>query len=316
MNYTLIIPFYNEEENLKDLLFKIERSLEKLKNESRLFQVILIDDGSTDNTFEKLKEFGSKKISTLILKHKNNYSQSAAILTGIINSKFENIITLDGDGQNDPEDIEKLIIEYEKNVDMVIGWRKDRKDSFLVKNLPSYVANFFVRMFSKSKIHDHGCALKIFKKDKMDDLTNWGDFHRLLAARFSYNGYSVKEVVVKHHKRQFGKSNYGFNRVIYVILDIIYLKFFKNYRTQSIYFFGFFSFLSFILSLLSFSYMIYLKVAHGTSFILTPLPLLTIFLFMISLIILFIGFLAQLIINQAKTEQNLQKNVTEKIEIS
>ena len=201
MNYSLIIPFYNEEKNIDNLLDKILLNLNNLKKNNRNFQLILVDDGSNDMTFEKLKSKNFKGISTVLIKHKDNYSQSSAILTGISNSKFDNIITLDGDGQNDPNDIEKILNVYEKGSDMTIGWRKNRKDNFFTKTLPSYLANSIVRVFTNSNIHDQGCALKVFKKDKIDDYTDWGDFHRLLAARFSNNNYKVNEVVVSHHKR-------------------------------------------------------------------------------------------------------------------
>ena len=258
---------------------KILLNLNNLKKNNRNFQLILVDDGSNDMTFEKLKSKNFKGISTVLIKHKDNYSQSSAILTGISNSKYDNIITLDGDGQNDPNDIEKILNVYEKGSDMTIGWRKNRKDNFFTKTLPSYLANSIVRVFTNSNIHDQGCALKVFKKDKIDDYTDWGDFHRLLAARLSNNNYKVNEVVVSHHKRLNGKSNYGFSRIIYVLLDLLYIKLFKNYKSKSIYLFGTFSFLSFILSFLVFLLMIYLKYAYGTSFILTPLPILSVFFF-------------------------------------
>jgi hypothetical protein len=199
---------------------------------------------------------------------------------------------------------------------MVIGWRQDRKDSFFSKTLPSVIANFVVRFFSKSKVHDQGCALKIFKKETIDDLTNWGDFHRLLAARLANNGYDVKEVVVKHNPRVFGKSNYGFSRILKVLIDLFYLKFFKNYTRQSIYFFGLFSFFSFLFSGVFFIYMIILKFNYGTSFIQTPLPLLVIFLLMIGIIFLFIGILAQLIINQDNKSTDKNNNIKEKINLN
>ncbi len=316
MNYSLIIPFYNEEKNIDNLLDKILLNLNKLKKNNRNFQLILVDDGSNDMTFEKLKSKNLKGISTVLIKHKDNYSQSSAILTGISNSKYDNIITLDGDGQNDPNDIEKILNVYEKGSDMTIGWRKNRKDNFFTKTLPSYLANSIVRAFTSSTIHDQGCALKVFKKDKIDDYTDWGDFHRLLAARFSNNNYKVNEVVVSHHKRLNGKSNYGFSRIIYVLLDLLYIKLFKNYKSKSIYLFGTFSFLSFILSFLVFLLMIYLKYAYGTSFILTPLPILSVFFFMSGLIFLFIGFISQLIINQSRHNAKQENAISKKIEIS
>ena len=220
---------------------------------------------------------------------------------------------MDGDMQNDPSDLAKMVSEFEKGTDMIIGWRKRRKDNFFFRTLPSIIANFVVRLLSKSKIHDHGCAFKILKKKIVDDYTNWGDFHRLLAARVANNGYQVNEIEVKHHNRIHGSSNYGFSRILKVLIDLLYLKFFKNYKTQSIYFFGLFSFFSFILSAIFFAYMLILKYAYGTSFIQTPLPLLVIFLIMIGLIFLFIGILAQLIINQDNKKTKIENNIEEKI---
>ena len=273
-------------------------------------ELIIIDDGSNDKTFEELKKLSTNAFDTTIIKHRANLSQSAAINTGIIQSKYENIVIMDGDLQNDPNDLSKMILEFEKGTDMLIGWRKHRKDNFFSRKLPSFIANFIVRLFSKSKIHDHGCAFKILKKNVIDDFTNWGDFHRLLAARVANNGYKVNEIEIKHNSRMHGDSNYGFGRILKVFIDLLYLKFFKNYKTQSIYFFGLFSFFSFLLSTVFFIYMLILKYIYGTSFIQTPLPLLVIFLIMI---FLFIGILAQLIINQDRKNTEINVNIKEKI---
>ena len=252
MNYTVIVPFYNEEKNISRFNDEIIKNIKKNLAGNRVFEIIYIDDGSFDETFNELKKINNGEIETLIIKHRTNLSQSAALNTGISQSKYENLIIMDGDLQNDPEDLINMLNEYEKGVDMIIGWRKNRKDSFFSKTLPSVIANYIVRLFSKSKVHDHGCAFKIFKKEVIDELTNWGDFHRLLAARLANNGYEVKEIVVKHNGRIFGSSNYGFSRILKVLIDLFYLKFFKNYTRQSIYFFGLFSFFSFLLSLISF----------------------------------------------------------------
>ena len=313
MNYTLIVPFYNEEGNISSFNKEIIINLEKIDNEKRNFEIIYIDDGSNDKTFDELKKLSQNSIETIIIRHRTNYSQSAALNTGIIQSKYENIIIMDGDLQNDPNDLEKMILEFEKGTDMIIGWRKKRKDSFFSRTLPSFIANYLVRVFSRSKVHDHGCAFKILKKDKMDDLTNWGDFHRLLAARFADNGYRVNEIEVNHKNRIYGSTNYGFSRVLRVVIDLFYLKFFKNYKRTSIYFFGLYSFLSFFLSGIFLIYMLFLKFYYDISFILTPLPLLIIFLIMIGLIFLFIGILAQLIINQGTDNINKFSNIEKKI---
>ncbi len=313
MNYTVIVPFYNEAKNIPSFNNELINNLKKIDNGKRNLEIIYVDDGSSDETFNELKKLSINTVETLIIKHHTNLSQSAAINTGIGQSKYENIVIMDGDLQNDPNDLAKMVSEFEKGTDMLIGWRKHRKDNFFSRILPSTIANFIVRLFSRSKIHDHGCAFKILKKEIIDDFTNWGDFHRLLAARLANNGYQVNEIEVKHNSRIHGRSNYGFGRILKVIIDLLYLKFFKNYKTQSIYFFGLFSFFSFLLSILFFIYMLILKYFYATTFIQTPLPLLVIFLIMIGLIFLFIGILAQLIINQDSKNINKESNIKEKI---
>jgi len=313
MNYTLIVPFYNEEKNISSFNSEIINNLKKIDDGKRNLELIYVDDGSNDKTFDELKKLSTNPFETLIIKHRKNLSQSAAINTGLVQSKYENIIIMDGDLQNDPSDLTRMISEFEKGTDMIIGWRKKRKDSFFSRTLPSIIANFIVRLFSKSKVHDHGCAFKVFKKKIIDDFTNWGDFHRLLAARVANNGHHISEIEVKHNNRIHGNSNYGFSRVLKIFIDLLYLKFFKNYKTDSIYFFGLFSFISFLLSIICFIYMLILKYFYDTSFILTPLPLLVIFLFMIGLIFLFIGILAQLIINQDSYNAKREKVIEEKM---
>ena len=313
MNYTVIVPFYNEAKNIPSFNNELINNLKKIDNGKRNLEIVYVDDGSSDETFNELKKLSTNTVETLIIKHHTNLSQSAAINTGIGQSKYENIVIMDGDLQNDPNDLAKMVSEFEKGTDMLIGWRKHRKDNFFLRTLPSTIANFIVRLFSRSKIHDHGCAFKILKKEIIDDFTNWGDFHRLLAARIANNGYQVNEIEVEHNSRIHGRSNYGFGRILKVIIDLLYLKFFKNYKTQSIYFFGLFSFFSFLLSILFFIYMFILKYFYATSFIQTPLPLLIIFLIMIGLIFLFIGILAQLIINQDSKNINKESNIKEKI---
>ncbi len=313
MNYTIIIPFYNEEKNISKLNEQLINNINKLENKGRIFEIVYIDDASNDNSFDELKKLSSNIVETVIIKHRINLSQSAALNTGINHSKYDNLIIMDGDLQNDPNDLEKMIKEYEKGADMVIGWRKVRRDNFFSKRLPSIVANFIVRLFSKSKIHDHGCAFKIVKKNAIDELTNWGDFHRLLAARVANNGYKVSEIVVTHNQRIHGKSNYGFNRIFKLIIDLLYLNFFKNYKRKAIYFFGNFAFFSIFLSIATFCIMLYRKYVMGGSFILTPLPILVVFFLLAGIIFLFIGILAQLIINQQEDSKNIDKVVKEKI---
>ncbi len=222
MNYTVIVPFYNEAKNIPSFNNELINNLKKIDNGKRNLEIVYVDDGSSDETFNELKKLSTNTVETLIIKHRTNLSQSAAINTGIGQSKYENIVIMDGDLQNDPNDLAKMVSEFEKGTDMLIGWRKHRKDNFFSRILPSTIANFIVRLFSRSKIHDHGCAFKILKKEIIDDFTNWGDFHRLLAARIANNGYQVNEIEVKHNSRIHGRSNYGFGRILKVIIDLLY----------------------------------------------------------------------------------------------
>jgi len=177
MNYTVIVPFYNEEKNISSFNNELINNLKKINNGKRNLEIIYIDDGSKDETFNELKKLKTNAFETLIIKHRTNLSQSAAINSAISQSKYENIVIMDGDLQNDPNDLANMVSEFEKGTDMIIGWRKHRKDNFFFKKLPSAIANFIVRLFSKSKIHDHGCAFKILKKRKNIRLIDCNKFN-------------------------------------------------------------------------------------------------------------------------------------------
>jgi glycosyltransferase involved in cell wall biosynthesis len=315
MNYSIIVTFFNEEKNIYQLNDELKNVIEKLStNNSLKFELIYIDDGSTDKTFNELLKCKNNKFKTKIIRHRYNLSQSSALFTGIHYSKFENLIFLDGDLQNDPHDIENMVNIFEKGCDMVVGWRKNRIDSFFSKTLPSKIANFFVRFFTKSKIHDQGCSLKVLKKELIDYHVTWGDFHRLLSARLSNSNLKIEEVVVNHRPRSQGKSNYNFSRIFRVLLDLIFMNFLKIGSRPIIYFFGNFGLLSFFGSLISLIFMIYLKIFNFVDFDQTPLPILTVFLFLMGLLFLFIGLLAQLIINQSSRQDYIEKSIKEIIE--
>jgi glycosyltransferase involved in cell wall biosynthesis len=300
MNYSIIIPIYNEEENILTLNQEISNVIRENKIDN--FQLIYVDDCSTDRSFEQLKKL-TNNFETKILKHRINLSQSEAIRTGINYSRYENLVFLDADLQNDPKDINLMIIEFRKGYDMVIGARKNRQDNFFSKKLPSYIANYIVKKFTNSKANDHGCALKILKKNVYDISSNLGDFHRLLAAEAYSHGFKIKEIDVNHRKRKHGKSNYGFSRIFKVTLDIIYLGFSKNYNGKRLYFFGQFGLICFLISFFLFLWMLYIKYFEGRSFILTPLPTLASTFFLMSLNFLLIGILAQILDTKKKEEK-------------
>tara|TARA_X000000368_G_C23028462_1_gene711361 strand:- start:352 stop:1281 length:930 start_codon:yes stop_codon:yes gene_type:complete len=309
MNYSIIIPFFNEEKNITSLISEI-MALTK-KNNDKIFEIILVDDGSTDKTFEVLLGL-KEKYSFKIIRHKYNLSQSKAIYSGIKNSKYDNLIFLDGDCQNDPHDLNEMIKNYEQGYDLVHGYRINRKDKFLSKVLPSKLANFLVRFITGSHIKDHGCSIKILKKKLLGDEILWGDFHRLLAARLDFKNLKFIQIPTNHRKRNHGISNYGFYRVFKVFVDLIYLRLFQNKKNNNFYFIGILGFCSFLTGLILLIYMFYLKFFENISFIATPLPILIVSLFLSSLIFFSLLFIIQLMFEiSKKNEKNTYYDLIE-----
>tara|TARA_B100001250_G_C19713664_1_gene750359 strand:- start:291 stop:1226 length:936 start_codon:yes stop_codon:yes gene_type:complete len=275
MNFSIVIPLYNEAENINQLNSELLGALNDSKNINYEFEIIFVDDGSADKTLDNLKKLNNN-INTKILKNNSNLAQSKSILNGIEVANFNNIILLDGDLQNDPKDITKMIEIYNKKENVLVhGFRKNRNDPYLTRVLPSKIANFIVRKFTNSKILDHGCSLKIFDKRMIDINDFFGDFHRLFAAQISKE-IEVVEIEVNHRPRVQGKSNYGFERVIRVIIDLFFMNFSKKERS-SFYTLGTLGLLSFFFSFISLIYMFFLKFVEGKPFIDTPLPLVFIF---------------------------------------
>ena len=275
MKFSIVIPLFNEAENISKLNSEIIQVLNDLKNTNNEFEIIYVDDSSTDNTLKILKEINNN-ISTKIIKNNSNLAQSKSILNGIEVSSFDNIILLDGDLQNDPKDIIKMIDVYNENENCLVhGFRKNRSDPYFKKILPSKIANFFVRKITNSKILDHGCSLKIFDKNIIDTNEFFGDFHRLFAAQIRQD-INVIEIEVNHRPRIKGKSKYGFERVFRVLIDLIFINFSKKERS-TFYTLGILGLFSFLFSLISFLYMIILKIFENKSFVETPLPIIFIF---------------------------------------
>ena len=247
MNFSIVIPLFNESENIIQLNEELTNSLNDVQNTNHKFEIIYVDDGSTDKTLEHLKDL-KNDIQTIILKNNKNLAQSKSIMNGMEVSSFNNIILLDGDLQNDPKDIIKMIDIYSKKENILVhGYRKNRHDPYLTKILPSKIANYIVRKFTNSKILDHGCSLKIFDKRMIDLNDFFGDFHRLFAAQINRN-INVIEMEVNHRPRQRGNSNYGFERVFRVLIDLIFMGFFKKERSSfyTLGILGLFSFFFFI----------------------------------------------------------------------
>ncbi len=228
---SIIIPVYNEEENVALLTGQIESALTDYT-----FEIIYIDDFSTDATVLAVKKMDNKNVHLIELKR--NYGQSLALAAGIDYASGEFIITMDGDMQNDPTDIPMMLQKsIDEELDLVTGIRAKRKDSF-VKKIPSKIANFIIRKTTKLNVKDQGCALKVFTKETAKELNLYGEMHRFIALLAFLNGARIKEVPVKHHPRKFGVSKYGLGRTIKVINDILLILFQRNYLQKPLYLFG------------------------------------------------------------------------------
>ncbi|MBA4746437.1 MAG: glycosyltransferase [Muricauda sp.] len=253
---SIVVPLYNEEDNVVLLTQKINESLEGYN-----YQIVYVDDFSTDKTRIKVKEMDDKKVHLIELK--KNYGQSLALAAGIDYAEGEYIITMDGDLQNDPSDIPQML-EYAitEEYDLVTGIRQKRKDS-QVKKIPSKIANFLVRRVTKLDIKDNGCALKVFTKDIAKSLNLYGEMHRFITLLAHLEGAQIKQVPVKHHARHAGVSKYGLERVFKVVADMMLLLFIRKYFQRPIHLFGIFGVLLVILGVLINVYLLIVKLGFG-----------------------------------------------------
>ncbi|HMP74809.1 MAG TPA: glycosyltransferase family 2 protein [Kiritimatiellia bacterium] len=232
---SVVIPVYNEEESVDLLCDKLHASLSRL---DRSYEIILVDDGSSDRTWSLLAA-NAKRIPHLrAIRFRRNFGQTAAMSAGFHAARGDVVVTLDADLQNDPADIPKLLERIDAGYDVVSGWRKDRKDTFINRRLPSIIANGLISKMTGVALHDYGCTLKAYRRDVIKNVHLYGEMHRFIPALASWVGGSIDEVVVTHHARQFGTSKYGISRTFRVVLDLMTVKFLLQYSTRPIQVFG------------------------------------------------------------------------------
>lgn len=297
---SLIAPVYNEEESLPALFARLEEVAEKLPD----FEVILVDDGSTDGSFSLLAAQAAKDSRFRIIRLAINTGQTAAIQAGIDHAAGDVLVFMDSDLQNDPADIPRLLEKLDEGCDVVSGWRKDRKDSALKRNLPSHIANFIISRVSGVHLHDYGCTLKAYRKNVIKNVRLYGEMHRFIPIYAAWQGARVGELPVAHHARQFGSSKYGLERVFKVILDILVIKFLDKYLTKPIYVFGGFGLAAFFISLVALVWALGLKFFGGTSLIQTPLPLFSGISFLLGCMCILMGLLAEVLSRTYFESQN------------
>ena len=283
---SIIVPVYNEEKNVSILYENLMDVIE------REYEIIFVDDGSTDNTFNELQKLHEKNKKVKIIKFRKNFGQSAALKAGFDYSKGDIIITMDADLQNDPHDIPKLL-EKIKDYDCISGWRHDRKDS-VFKKIPSKISNWLHRKLTGVDIHDSGCTLKAYKKEAIKNLELYGETHRYIPAMLSWQGYKIGEVKVTHHKRKYGKTKYNYTRLPKGFLDLLFISFWKKYQSRPLHLMGGFGIVSFMAGFIISLYLTIQRLFFGVGLSNRPLLLLGVLLMIIGVQFIVFGFLAEI----------------------
>lgn len=287
VSVSVVVPVYNEEQNVDELHQRLAAVLDDDA------EIIFIDDGSTDSTAEHLAMIASFDPRVRFLRFRRNFGQTAALSAGIDHARGRIIIPMDGDLQNDSRDIPRLLEKLDEGYDVVSGWRVHRKDPFH-RRLPSQIANRLISLISGVHLHDYGCSLKAYRRTVLEDVRLYGEMHRFVPIYATWQGARVTELPVEHHPRTRGKSNYGINRTLKVLLDLMVVKFLSSYSTKPIYVFGGFGLVSFFLATVAFGWMLYFKLAGLKSFVETPLPLVVVMLGLVGCLSMLLGLVAEL----------------------
>lgn len=290
---SVIVPVYNEAPNLRPLAAKLVDNLRPL---GRTFEIILIDDGSDDDSPQILKALHGEFPEINVIIFRRNFGQSAAMTAGFDAASGDVVVSMDGDLQNDPRDIPAVISRLEEGYDMVSGWRKKRKDRFLSRRLPSMIANWIIGRATGVRLHDYGCSLKAYRKEVADNLLLYGELHRFIPVLASFYGARITEIPVTHHPRTMGKSKYGIGRTFRVIVDLLMLLFFQKFATRPLQFFGssggVICFTGIVIEL----YLTWLKLWAGQDIGGRPLLILGVLMIITGILLAGIGLIAELVI--------------------
>ena len=290
---SVIVPAKNEASNLPIL---IERLFSVLLGQPESFEVVVVNDGSTDNSVQVLRTLSGMHPELRVIDLARNYGQTAAMMAGIDHSRGDVIVPIDADLQNDPADIPRLLAKLDEGYDVVSGWRKDRKDAAIRRNFVSRMANRAISRLSGVHLHDYGCSLKAYRRSVIGPVRLYGEMHRFVPIYAAWYGAKITEIPVNHRPRLHGSSNYGLERVAKVILDLMVVRFLDRWIGKPIYIFGGFGLIWFGVAALSFLYMLYLKAFEHLSMIQTPLPLLVVMSFMMGVMSISIGLVAEIVV--------------------
>ena len=301
LDLSIVVPVFNEAENIPDLISSITAAMHGF---TESYEIVLVDDGSTDNSFVLLKSLAQRDPHLRLIRFGINYGQTAALAAGFHHAKGKVIVTMDADLQNDPTDIPLLMEKIQEGYDVVSGWRKERHDSFWSRRLPSVAANRVISYITGLKLRDYGCTLKAYRREIIRHIELYGEMHRFIPALARWAGATVTEIVVKHHPRTKGQSKYGLSRTLRVMLDLFVVKFLMTYSTQPIQIFGGLGLLCLFLSFLTLAVVLGLRIFAAVDMSGNPLLYASFTGIMLSVMLLLMGLNAEL---QARTYHESQR---------
>ncbi|OGT99451.1 MAG: glycosyl transferase [Geobacteraceae bacterium GWC2_48_7] len=291
MKFSIVVPLFNEQENIAELYKAIINALNRQVYD---YEIVLVDDGSTDATFSAMKLLAIEDRRVKVIRLRRNFGQTAAMSAGFDAASGEIIIPMDGDLQNDPADIPRLIEKLHEGYDVVSGWRKDRKDTFITRKIPSVLANSLISRMTGVYLHDYGCTLKAYKREVLEGINLYGEMHRFVPALASQFGAKVAELPINHHPRLHGTSKYGISRTLRVILDLMTVKFLLTYSTKPIQLFGKWGVYTLLAGFGTGSMTLYMKLFENISMNRNPLLILTAFLLFMGVQFIVLGLLGEL----------------------
>ena len=288
---SVVVPLYDEAGNAAPLWDELRTALG-----DRRFEVVFVDDGSTESTWREIAALANANAPVKAVQLARNYGQSAALAAGLVEARAPVVVTIDGDGQNDPRDIPALLDRLDEGCEVVTGWRKQRRGALLTRRWPSRIANWLISRVMGGRLHDHGCGLKAIRRELFDDIHLYGEGHRILLAQAIHLGATIAEVPVNDRPRRHGRSKYGLGRTWRVLLDLLALRFLASYAVKPIHVFGGFGF-AFILAAIGMALGLFVWRLLGGGFIIeTPLTLLAAVLLIVGIQLVLLGLLAELLV--------------------
>lgn len=301
-----IVPFYNEEGSITAMYDALRKALDPL---SIPYELLFVDDGSHDRTFEIAKALAQKDPNLRVIKFRKNYGQTPAMMAGINHARGKILITMDGDLQNDPADIPSFLSKIEEGYDIVVGWRHKRQDKLITRKIPSKIANWLIGKITGVPIKDNGCSLKAYKANIIKNIPMYSEMHRFIPAMLSLSGAKIAEIKVRHHARRFGESKYGLSRIFKVLSDLLTIKTLISLSSRPLLWFGYLSLPGFVVGLLLSAYSIFRITLDPEASILIPLGTGVIF-FAFGFFLLSCGVLCELIYRTGNLKVEMLANLT------